>query len=96
MTQVEILSEEEESGGWTFVAQLLDDEGMLHQREIRLAWVDYNLWSKGGADAPARVASAVLEFLLTRLPPEDIRKSMDASIARRLYDDADMTIPTMI
>ena len=94
--QCEITSEREVGNGWTFSIQVLDDDGRLRRHELRLAWADYNLWSGSGADEPARVAVAVMQFLLTRRGADEIPASFDAAMARRWYRDADGHIPQLI
>lgn len=96
VAQVEIVGEREGPAGWTFVAQVLDDDGRLRRHDVTLSWADYNLWSASGADEPAAVAAAVVEFLLSRCDPDELRGSFDASIARRLHGDADDVLPGFI
>ncbi|UCD75676.1 MAG: hypothetical protein JSV91_01930 [Phycisphaerales bacterium] len=96
MAQVEILSEKETAGGWSFEAQVLDDKSTPRRHRITLSWADYNLWSRDGTDEPARVAEAVLAFLLRSLPPGEIRATFDAASVRRRFDDADEQIPALI
>ena len=96
MAQIEILSEREQAGGWTFEAQILDDEGLLYPVKMALSWADYNLWTSDGADAPQAVAEAALHFLSSRTPPSEIRPSFDASLIRRLFQEADQVIPSFI
>jgi hypothetical protein len=96
MPQVEIISEQELGNAWRFAVQILGDGGDLHRRTMTLAWADYNLWSNDGADAPAKVAEAVLVFLLGKLLPDQLPEKFDASIARRRFADADEDIPRLI
>lgn len=99
MVQIEIVSEREQpapTGGWAFETRILDDAGHLHQVRLTLSWADYNHWSADGADAPERVAEAVLAFLVSKQPPSKIRPALDASLVRRLFDDADEQIPRHI
>jgi hypothetical protein len=96
MAQVEIVSEDEGAAGWTFGAQVLDEAGGLRRHDVSLSWADYNHWSGSGQDEPARVATAVIHFLLARLPAGELRPAFDASIARRLFPEADRIIPTLI
>ena len=42
------------------------------------------------------VASAVVQFLLSRSPAGELRATFDASLARRLHDDADTVLPGFI
>jgi hypothetical protein len=92
VAQVEIQSETDEALGWAFQAQVLDEDGGLSGHRVTLSWSDYNHWSADGADTPARVAEAVVEFLVDRDGAAALRKRFDASIARRLHADADEQI----
>ncbi len=96
MAQIEIIEEQEIASGWQFQAQILNERGQLLRLQLTLAWADYNLWSPAGADEPARVAEAVIRFLLSRSDESEIRTSFDASLARRLHCDADTVIPSLI
>ncbi len=96
VAQIEILSESEAQSGWVFEAQVLDASGDLHAIRLSLDWSDYNLWSPDGGDTPSRVAEAVLAFLISKLPATEIRSRLDASMTRRLFDDADRAIPSLI
>ncbi len=96
MAQIEILSEREAGSGWVFEAKVLKESGAPQTIRISLAWSDYNLWSPDGGDTPARVAEAVLAFLISKLPATEIRTRLDASVTRRLFDDADQAIPSLI
>jgi hypothetical protein len=92
VAQVEIVAETEESSGWSFEAQVLDDAGMLHRLRVLLSWADYNHWSRDGSDSPAQVVEAVIRFLADRDGAAALRERFDASIARRLHSDADEEI----
>ena len=96
MAQIEILREREIPAGWTFEAQIIDEQGLLSAIELTLSWADYNLWSSDGSDAPAAVAKAVVMLLLERLRPDQLRPVFDAASIRRQFPDADTVIPTMI
>ena len=96
MAAVEVVSEREVTAGWIFVIQVLDDDGGLGRHDVRLSWADYALWSASGADEPASVAAAVVHYLLSRAPAGELRSSFDASISRRLHEDADNEIPGFI
>jgi hypothetical protein len=96
VAQVEITSELDHAGGWVFDTQTLDADGVLHRHRLTLSWADYNHWSGSGADAPARVAEAVMEFVLSRRPPEEVPPSFNAASVRRWFADADALIPAMI
>ena len=96
MPQIEIISEQDHGKGWQFVVQVLDDSGTLRQHALTMSWADYNLWSSDGADEPAKVAEAVIAFLVTKSPAGELQRKFDASIVRRRYPDADAKIPGLI
>jgi hypothetical protein len=94
---VQIESEQEGDSGWTFRLRLATGTaGQSVRRTVRLDWADYDLWSADGADPPHAVAAAVIEFLLSRLSPSELPASVDASVARRRFPDADQEIPKLI
>lgn len=88
----ETLHEAEQAGGWKFLVESTQGEEQA-EHAIMLSWSDYNHWSPSGADRPCDVACAVLRFLAGR---DELRLACDASIARRLFADADEVIPTLI
>ncbi len=88
---VEVVSEQECEGGWSFELRL---GGVT--RTLRLSWVDYDLWSNDGGDPPHAVAKAVALFLLSRITPSDLPPTLDASTARRRFPGADEEIPKLI
>lgn len=96
MPQVEIISEQEHGKGWQFAVQVLDDHGTLRKHTLTLSWADYNLWSPDGADEPAKVAEAVMMFLLGKGSVAELGDKLDASVARRKHPDADSAIPALI
>jgi hypothetical protein len=97
VSDVQIESEREEDGGWTYRLRLAAGAaGPPVRCTLRLAWEDYDLWSADAADPPHAVAAAVVEFLLSRLSPSDLPASIDASVARQRFSDADTEIPRLI
>ncbi len=97
MPDVQIESEQEDHGGWTFRVRIAADAAApASRRTLRLGWADYDLWSADGADPPHAVAAAVVEFLLSRLSPSDLPASVDASMARQRFPGADNEIPKLI
>lgn len=93
VAQIEIVSEQEQPSGWIFEIRILDEHGSRQHCRLTLSWADYNLWSPDGADEPQRVAAAVLAYLTSHLSAKEIRPSFDASLVRRMFDDADESIP---
>ena len=96
MPDVEILSEREFEGGWSFELRYGGGDGAGVTRTLRLSWADYDLWSNDGSDPPHAVASAVAVFLLSRLTVSDLPATLDASTARRRFPGADDEIPKLI
>ena len=97
MSDVQIESETEDHDGWTFRLRIAAENAEPPSRHtLRLAWADYDLWSADGADPPHAVATAVVEFLLSRLGLADLPAKVDASVARRRFPDADTEIPGLI
>ncbi len=94
MPDVEVVSEQEFEGGWSFELRFGDGAGVT--RTLRLAWADYDLWSNDGSDPPHAVATAVAVFLLSRITASDLPATLDASTARRHFHDADDEIPKLI
>lgn len=93
----EIITEHEEAGGWLYEFQSVTEEsGELRKHQMHLSWVDYNHWSATGSDIPQKVAEAVLGFLLSRMAIAELPDGFDASLSRRLFEDADEKIPKMI
>ena len=91
-----IITEEEIPHGWRYDVEVVAGNGERRSLHLTLSWSDYNHWSATGADEPAAVALAVVRFLLSRSPVAELREKLDASLARRLYDDADEVIPGLI
>ena len=94
MPDVEIVSEREFDGGWSFELRFGDGAGVT--RTLRLSWADYDLWSNDGSDPPHAVARAVAVFLLSRITASDLPATLDASTARRRFPGADDEIPKLI
>ncbi len=96
MAEIEIVSEKEEPGGWSFQVRIGEGASDDVTRTLRLSWADYNLWSHDGGDPPHAVARAVALFLLSRISAADVPVTIDASTARRRFPDADDEIPKLI
>ena len=96
MSDVEVLSEQEDHGGWAFQLRIRAQPGDDMTRTLRLSWADYNLWSDDGSDPPHAVARAVVLFLLSRITARDVPGTIDASTARRRFPGADDEIPKLI
>jgi hypothetical protein len=93
---IEIVGEQELASGWAFAAQALSEQGRLVKCELRLSFVDYNLWSPDGSIAPVRVAEAVLAFIIERVGARGLPPRFDAAQARRMFPDADQQIRELL
>ena len=91
-----VIEEIEQDDGWNF--KIVVDLDLDHSRTLmlRLAWVDYNLWSPSGTAVPGDVAKAVLSLFLEGIPGKDLPSKLDAARIRRLVLDADARLPLMI
>ena len=91
-----VIEEIEQDDGWNF--RVVVDLDLDHSRTLvlRLAWVDYNLWSPSGSAVPGDVARAVLAMFLEGIPGKDLPTRLDAARVRRLIPDADTRLPLMI
>ena len=96
MPDIEVVSEQECKGGWSFELRFGDVDAAGVTRTLRLSWADYDLWSNDGSDPPHAVATAVAVFLLSRITASDLPATLDASTARRRFPDADDEIPRLI
>ncbi len=96
MDQIRVLQEEASARGWAFQVAVRHEAARESIHRITLSWADYDLWSPGGSDPPARVVEAAVRFLIDHLGGETLPASFDASIARRRVAGADQSIPRMI
>lgn len=93
-TVIDIHSESEGSGGWTFIVEVTPAGRSMRPSQLKLSFADYNLWCASGSSAPADVARAVVEFMLRH--NELLPSTFEASLARRKFSDADAIIPQLI
>jgi len=90
---VELASEREETGAWSYEARITHDDGRARTIPIRLSWADYNHWSISGADEPSRIAERALRCLLRHAPPSILERArIDLSLVRRFCAAADEEI----
>jgi hypothetical protein len=94
--RIRVLGERDTATGWAFQVSVTGEDGDDRDVAVRLSWADYDLWSRDGSDPPARVAEAVVRFLLERQGPAGLRPAFDAAICRRQFPDADVRIPGLI
>jgi len=92
---IELTSERETSVGWEFEVQIIESAGSLRPVRMALHYADYNLWSEG-ADPPAKVAEAVLSFVIQHDGLATLGERFDAATIRRRWPDADAVIPSLI
>lgn len=91
-----VVEEIEAEDGWKFRVEIDLDADHSRALTMRLAWVDYNLWSPSGSDRPADVAQAVLALLMECVEPGSIPARLDAARIRHIVSDADKQLPKLI
>lgn len=94
--QYEFTAEEESSGYWLYGVQTLDQGMVAGRHQIRLAWADYDLWVPDGSIEPARVADALVRYLLASEYFQPIPAKVDSSHPRRMDQNADKAIMALI
>mgnify|MGYP003701015881 CR=1 FL=1 len=80
---VEVVEERDVARGWEFLVRVGAAEHL-----VRMSWVDYEHWSRGGA-TPASVVAAVVGLMIDRGGPGSVPDRFDAARVRRLHADAD-------
>ena len=93
---VNVISESDEPGCWMYRFECLDDEGRASSGRFRLAWEDYDLWIPDGTVEPARVAEAVLRFVIEQPGLRPFPERIDSSHPRRMAPGADERIIHLI
>ena len=93
---VRLVEETEAEDGWHFRVVIDLDADHSRALALRLAWVDYNLWSPSGSDRPADVARAVLALFMEAVDPASIPVKLDAARIRHMIPDADARLPGLI
>ncbi|MEM1424511.1 MAG: hypothetical protein AAGH64_10980 [Planctomycetota bacterium] len=92
MAQVLVRDESEEAGGWRFRVLVGADERAC---DVRLSWVDYELWSRG-QHPPARVVEALVRFVIERDSEDAVRTKFDAASVRRMHPSVDDELPRLL
>ncbi len=93
---IDILSEREMSSGWEFEAAIIAPDGQLVRIEVRMAFVDYNVWSPDGSATPSSVAEAVIATALAETSATSLPAIFDASTLRRWIPEADRLITSRV
>jgi hypothetical protein len=91
--RVEVQTEEERSGGWSYLVIVHHASG-ASEYTVTLSWRDHDYWS-GGASAPSKVVQAVMEYILKHECPALPRK-FDAARVRRLLPRIDQEIRSLL
>ena len=92
MAQVSVEDEREEAGGWRFRVLVGAEDRAC---EVRLSWVDYELWARG-QHPPARGVEALVRYLIDRDGESGVRTKFDAASLRRMHPTIDRELPTML
>ena len=96
MTEYTVISESEETGCWIYDVALAPAEGSGKRLRLRLAWEDYDLWVRDGSIEPARVANALLKYVLGHPAFQPPPTRIDSSHPRRHDQGADEAINRLI
>lgn len=89
MSVISLDQETETARGWLFHARVTSSDGAVTAHAMRMSWADYDHWSHGAA-APAKVAEAVLRYVVDQ--GETAPTDFDASTIRRRHPDMDEVI----
>ena len=92
----ELLDEIESPDAVVWTVQTIDDAGTLRRFRLRLAWPDYDVWSPDGGVSPARVATAVVNVVLSHEGFDPLPELVDAAMVRRRLPDGDRVVASMI
>lgn len=87
MPTVNVATEQNRPGGWSYLVRVTHDDGSDTDHTVRLSWADHDYWC-GGASPPSRVVQAVIEYLL-RHRPTPLPAAFDAGKARRWLPQID-------
>lgn len=79
--QVVVRAEEEVDGGWLYELEVTCNAQTTHHT-VMLGWRDHDYWS-GGAVAPSRVVTSLIEYALARAGMQ-LPATFDAARVRRL------------
>jgi len=94
MAEIEIGTETEQDGRWSYAVRVFD-AGKTHDYDVTLSFQDYDLWSRGRT-SPSRVVEAAFEFLLDNEPPAAIMSRFDCSVIRRYFPAVDAELPKRV
>ena len=95
MATINVKSETDNSSGWSFEVEIIDDTGALHDYDVTLSWRDYDHWCRGQVQ-PSRVVEAAFEFLLQRESASAIMRKFDCAVIRRYFSDVDQELPRLL
>jgi hypothetical protein len=87
--QVVVRAEEEVDGGWLYELEITVSAHTTYHT-VLLGWRDHDYWS-GGAIAPSRVITSLIEYTLARLAI-DLPANFDAGRVRRLIPQVDQEL----
>jgi hypothetical protein len=76
---------------WDYVVRLHRDSGEESSHQIRLSWLDHELWS-GGRRPPSQVVEAVVAHLVSHGIDSRLPAKFDAARARRWVPGIDQEL----
>lgn len=95
MAEINVVRERETEHGWSFEVSVRGGAGPPTLHTVLLSWQDYERWARG-ALPPARVASALVRFLVREEGAASIPPKFDASTARRRRPDLDAALGALL
>lgn len=87
--QVVVRAEEEVDGGWLYELEVTCNAQTTHHT-VLLGWRDHDYWS-GGAVAPSRVVTSLIEYALARVAMQ-LPANFDAGRVRRMVPQVDQEL----
>jgi spore germination protein YaaH len=92
---IDVKAESEQCRGWSYLVEVRHDDGSVTSHTVTLAWVDHDHWT-GGRIAPSRTIEAVLKYVITNAPTQDLPATFDAARARRWIPQIDRELRTAL
>lgn len=96
MPTIDVQTEQERPGGWTYRVVIHHDTGPCSEHTVTLAWVDHDHWS-GGRLPPSVMVQRVIEYLFDQgvFAGEGVSSmpaAFDAARARRWRPEIDQEL----
>ncbi|MEX0877140.1 MAG: hypothetical protein WD114_06745 [Phycisphaerales bacterium] len=92
---ITIDGEHDTDRGWLYTLSVSGDDGVVRDHELTMSWVDHE-HLVGGAIPPNLVANASARIALEHFGLHELPARFDVANLRRLVDDFDERVRTMI